>query len=885
MSVRSQQPAATFLLPGRNSWVRRQAKQPWVARLMLIACLSGAWGTPGVHAAVNSAEQLSFDAAIRDFDLGQWDRAARNLEAFETRFPKSELKKEATQRRQYAVAEAAYLRGDWAMAAKGFGEYVQQYPENPQALSAHLRWAQTLMRQGNSLGALQILESDGPFSRQLANNAKSPTLFQGLLIQSEALGSVRRWTDAISALQRAETMTQTAAEKAARWEMLAQIAENAGNFVQAAEAAENWYQALGPESPPGRRAEATAWAGRLWMRAGKQDRAQSAFVRNTDVGIPVEFQREATLQLADISLAQGQWTAARDRLQNFLSSQPKDSSNTNIRLRLGQTLFQQFLAAGGPTNSSPETLGLLALSQNQFTEGLGHASAKDPTTAGPLHLGLAWTLWQEGSSANLTDKLREAGVHFLAAAELLPSGADQATARFKLADIQLRLDQPAAALTNLLVVLTRYPQVPEVQNQLLTPALLQTAQAGVAAGNLEEAARAVDQLMSRNVSPADAGSGLLWVGQALARKGEPDRAKSLLNRFLSTHSNTPVSVDVELALATVDIRAQQWTNALVALDRWIERHTNHALLPQAEFDRAWALAQAGLMTNAVERFSELQVKFPVHPIAQTASLWLASHYFSQGDFARAEKICVGVYTNTAWKGNLLWHQARIWAADAARRRQSFGSAREQLVELLNDRTTPTDLVPSAYFALGEIHLEQPPSTEATVLDGFQQALEAFTAAAQYTNSMVSLAALGKMADCHLQLATRATNSYAKADELYLRVLESPRADISARCKASMGRGLVAEKLAAGYSSSVSAPLIAAALDRYLDVVNGALVLPGEQPDPWWLKEAGREAGRLLESAGRWKEAATLYERLARELPSLKSAWELRASEARKKASG
>jgi tetratricopeptide (TPR) repeat protein len=302
-------------------------------------------------------------------------------------------------------------------------------------------------------------------------------------------------------------------------------------------------------------------------------------------------------------------------------------------------------------------------------------------------------------------------------------------------------------------------------------------------------------------------------------------------------------------------------------------------MPQAEFDRAWAMVQAGLTDNAIARFTEIATRFPTNHISQTASLWLADHYFSQGDFAQAERLCVNLLTNTAWRGSPQWHEARLRAAESARRRQSAASAREQFLELLNDRTTPTQLLPQAYLALGETHVQTPEANDATPVEPYRRALEAFTAAAQFTNSPVSIAALGRMADCHLQLATQSTNSYAKADELYRRIIASPKADLSTRSKASVGLGVVSEKLAALQPAAAAKPLLEAALNHYLDVVNGTLSRPGEVPDPWWLKEAGREAGRLLESAGRWREASTLYDRLASELPALKATLELRSRQA------
>ncbi len=632
-----------------------------------------------------------------------------------------------------------------------------------------------------------------------------------------------------------------------------------------------------------RRAEAAALAGRLWARAGNTAASDAAYSRNLAAGIPLDRQREAALALADAALARNDLAAARDRLQSFLSSRPSDPAHALIRLRLGQILLRQFLSVGGLTNAAPETLALLSLSAAQFAEGL--VLAPSPDLAGPLHLGRGWALWQEGLGGGGTERFREASTNLSAALVLLPRGPDQASARFKLADVKMRLGLPAEALTNYLAVVQDYADVPSVQQELVPSALIQVVNAGVASGRLDEVTRAVDDLLARKPPAAEAAPVALFAAQSVARAGKPDDARSVLQKFLSAYPQSDAAAEAELAMAGVELRARRWTQAVATLDQWVNIHPQHALLPQAEFDRAWAAAQAGLMTNAVEQFSALAARYPTNAIAQTALLWVADHHFSLGEFSRAGQACVTILTNTAWKDSEGWHQARLLAAESARRRQSFGSARDQLVELLNDRTTPLTLVPSALFALGETHLELPPVSDAPPLSNFQLALEAFTAAAGFTNSPVSIAALGKMADCHLQLATRSTNSYGKAAELYQRVLNAPRADLSSRCKAAVGLGLIAEKTAVGLPPAEAAALLNSALNHYLDVVNGALLRPGEAADPWWLKEAARESGRLLESSGRWKEAAALYERMAREFPVQKTAWELRANEVRKRLSG
>jgi hypothetical protein len=126
---------------------------------------------------------------------------------------------------------------------------------------------------------------------------------------------------------------------------------------------------------------------------------------------------------------------------------------------------------------------------------------------------------------------------------------------------------------------------------------------------------------------------------------------------------------------------------------------------------------------------------------------------------------------------------------------------------------------------------------------------------------------------------------SRAAELYQQALDSKGADLATRCKASIGIGLVAEKVAQRSGSAEVAAGTGMALDRYLDVAHGKLRRPGEIMDPWWVKEAGREAGRVLEVSGRWKEAAALYEWLAQELPSQQAAWRVRAAAARSRAGG
>ncbi|MEN9733228.1 MAG: putative TPR-repeat protein [Verrucomicrobiota bacterium] len=864
-------------MPTSRSRVRSVSRSiRWLCSLCL-GLLCGI-ALPPLAEAQEGAERLAYEAALRDFDLGQWDRAAGSLGAFSSAYPGSSLRTEVESRLRFAEAERSWAAGDWSGAARSFSNYLAAPTPPPLAAVAAVRLAQCRLKEGDPTAALEILQSgDGPFVRALRQRSDPSLAFRGLLTRAEALRALRKPTDAIIALQEAEPMASNLQEKALRWRALAGLHEDAGQPAEAARAAEAWGRILVEEGLPETRAEANALAGRLWRLAGDRTAAEAAHARNLSAETPLDRQREATLALADLAADQSDWTRSRERLENYLASHPEDPNAAEFQLRLGQSLLQQFLSDRGLTNAPAGGASLLTRAIGQFTEGLKRSPA--PPVVGQLRLGRGWALWESLDPKDPPERIQAAAADFEAALPLLSSGWDASVARFKLADAELRLGNPAKALKPLRELLRDAGTNARVQQELVPKALVQAAQAAVGAREPGPAREAAEELIQRRLPEPGIAPSVLTVSQFLADSGDPEAGRTLLRRFLKEYPSGTSAPEAELGLAAIELRARAWGTAVGALDHWIATHPDHPRMPQAEFDRAWAMVQAGLTDNAIARFTEIATRFPTNHISQTASLWLADHYFSQGDFAQAERLCVNLLTNTAWRGSPQWHEARLRAAESARRRQSAASAREQFLELLNDRTTPTQLLPQAYLALGETHVQTPEANDATPVEPYRRALEAFTAAAQFTNSPVSIAALGRMADCHLQLATQSTNSYAKADELYRRIIASPKADLSTRSKASVGLGVVSEKLAALQPAAAAKPLLEAALNHYLDVVNGTLSRPGEVPDPWWLKEAGREAGRLLESAGRWREASTLYDRLASELPALKATLELRSRQA------
>ena len=850
-------------------------------RLVVWLCLAG-FLTPVGQAQNRPADRLAFEAASRDFNSQQWDRAVREFTEFESKFAKSSLRSEAGQLRLFAQAEAAAAHGDLVAAADLFAQFQRNFPGATQAPSAALREADVRLRQGDSRSAVLVLSAtNSPFARAVTENKDAELVLRGLLLKAEALMASKDLPAAETALVQAAGSAKSPPAEWDRLRLLVAVLDAAGRLADATTNAVKLKVVA--ESDPalaGRKAEAVALAGRLWLRQGDTNRAVAEFQANVAPGTPVEFLREATFSLSEAFLNRGDVAKARDQLEAFIAAQPSDPELNRARLLLGQALFRQYQEAqeARQTTAAP---ALLTLAATQYQTAL----TNQPTAElmGPLLLGRSWTLWEEGLNGGIPDRVREAGTGFLAAATVLPHGADQAVARFKAADTQFQLGDVAGSLTNYMAVLDGYDDVPAVR-ELVEPAASQAVLAATQSGGHDAAERAMARLRAVNPGGTAAARGTLLLGQALAKSGDTAWAREMLHGFLVKFPESPQKSDVELMLGTVELRARNWTNALDQLGAWLKANPNHPQAPRAEFDRAWAAAQAGQTTNATAEFAQLAARFPTNALAPTAQLWLADNYFRQGDYTAAETACLALVTNTVWAGSEAWHRARFWAAEAARKRQSFGSASQQLLKILNDKGTPTNWVVAAYFTLGELRLEQPADDPTKPLGNVSLALEAFTAVAQLTNAPQAAPALGKMADCHVQLATQNTNSYARAAELYQRALEFPAADLAVRCKAAVGLGLVQEKLAQRAGAD-AAPLWEAALNRYLDVAHGKLCRPGEVMDPWWVKEAGRNAGQVLETLGKWREAGLLYDWLAGELPTQQAAWRARASQARQRSGG
>ncbi len=149
---------------------------------------------------------------------------------------------------------------------------------------------------------------------------------------------------------------------------------------------------------------------------------------------------------------------------------------------------------------------------------------------------------------------------------------------------------------------------------------------------------------------------------------------------------------------------------------------------------------------------------------------------------------------------------------------------------------------------------------------------------QFSTNVISVLALARKGDCYFQLGslTNYQNSYVIASNAYASVLNSRMTNVPVKVfnQAEFGLALVLERIAEGKTGAEREKLLEAALNHLLNIVYGQSS-NGSGADPYYLKEAGKAAGRLAESLGNTEAAIQLYKRLSETAPSLKAMWENR----------
>ena len=881
MSVRKEWPTTETRRPLRNTFLCLRAQCLRGLIILFVAVTMSA-------TAQIQQETRAFDAAIRSFQLGTYDRAQNELATFVEQFPASSKVPEAlllqaqcalrlkqldaareilttnaaragdlTDQYRYWLGETHIRATNFQAAADTFARLIMDFPTSPRLLEAAYGEALARFRLRQFPKVIELLSSPtGVFRRAAKVRTDDELVTHGDLLLAESYLEQRQFSEAIDYLNRLPEDQLSPEFKWRRQYLLCRTLVLDHKFDAALAVTTNLLT-LAPASGEAEFiAESMGLRGRILEQLGDLEAAAEVYEQNLAPGTPLPRRRLALLKTVQLLLAQSRLNEAAQKLETFLVQNPEEKTTDFALLALGEVYLKQHITRKEATND-------LQIATAYFDRLI--TNQPPSPLRGQALLERGWCNWLE-------NRFAEAHGNFRAAVDLLGPAQDQAVARLKLGDCLFQLKDYTNAMVQYRLVATRYSDLPRVRDNLVELAWHQFLRVSLEVRDLNSATEAIERLLQDHSTGTVADYSLLLIAQNFSAAGKHSQARALFSRFLQMFPDSPLLPDVELAMARSLGEEEQFGAAIQKYEEWLARYTNHVLVPKAQYNLARTHYRAGNDTNALTLFTNFLARFPASELAPRAQMWVGNFYYNATDFANAEKSFQMLFQNTNWSGNPLAYEARMMAGRAAFARQAYGDAEGYFTNLVNDRACPADILVQAFFAYGDTLTYQ--ASNPPRLEKFSEAREAFSRIPRlFPGSLLAPAAWGRIGDCYLQLGKQEPKLYDSAAEAYRETIKSPAGDIHIRSQAEVGLGIVLEKQAALRPPPENKPLLVEARDRYLNVFNGTNLREDEKPSPLWVKEAGFAAARLAEDQQEWQVAANIYERLSKVLPPTQSAVE------------
>ncbi len=803
------------------------------------AALLAAW--PACAAETRSSAEL-WRTGSHAFHDGIYDVAERQLRELLTAYPQFSNVEEAT----LLLGETLVLSGQVDAGLQWLTEAAARFPAGRFA-DAFVFWhAEALARSS------RWTEAEACYRELLAKFQASHYVAQAQYGLGYALFAQDKFNDADAAFAALPPKLASRETQGDARLMRGRIALMRKNYG-AAESHLEWVLDHFDGQPAG--LQALYWIGQLRREQGNLNGAAAAFDKALAGGraAPAALAAQTWLALGEVRAAQRRWTEAAAAFREAFSRAPGEAMKRSAAAQLSG-LPQQM-------TRSEDAIGLLRIFVDEHPQ--------DALTA-PVLLRL-------GQLLAASKRHEDALVFFQRVVTQFPQCDEAPAAQSGAAWSQLALGRVAEAADG-------FAQAARTAKEpaLVAQAWFKLGDLAFTANDFAKAADSYEKALNAGRGGPLAGEALWQLALAADRAGQADRSAAALEKFLVTYPQDPHTDEAWLQLGRAYIAQNRYEKAwqtfeklwvgrppgklatqarLAAAEarekagRWLEAARDYeevlALKPAedvaalAMFERADCLARAGDEAAARAGFERVLKDFPKTPQAAGAMFWLAQQHFNHKEWTGAQKLFATVPQR--WPGHQLADSALLLAARAASNRQAYKEARDILEELLKNPA----------------YRNSPWRAEARVLEGdslseegkFAEALLVFESVARdFPNTPQADAALGREGDCHYSLATEVPANpklerYQQAIVVFQQVLNSLTASPALKSQARYKIGKCREKL--GETTK--------ALDSYLEVLydtddQGRIVA-----EPVWFSRAGFDAGELLESQGRWAEAAKVYQ--------------------------
>ncbi len=875
--------------------------------------------------AASTAETRAQEAIVRQFQDGLFDFVDKESLTFIKQYPESELlagvvllraqallklklQDEALNQLNEKSAAAGKLadefrfwsgqarleKGDLQGAAHVFGQVASEFPSSPRRLEASFLQASLLVRLGDHARGIALLKELAGTPPPTAGD-RTPEDWgarAGLLLAETLLKA----GDAGEALKALEPLASRKLGPELEWQCQLFQARGllaANQPAPANQHASNLWTTVTNSLSREWLAEAAITQGEILERLGQTNAALPYYSRILSEPVASSFRRFALQKTIELSLNSGNIPGTVAQLQAFADQHRDDEILDVVHFALGELRLREY-RQNRATPGNLDLTNLLRQARAGFDMVLTNYT-KSPLT-GLAHLNRGWTLWEEGGS-----QLGEGLISFQAAASRFPGGPERAIALSKAADCQERLGDLPGAVSNYWQVITNSGGGTNVVSQALLQAFKVTLDSGQLPG-AESAVRYAQQMQPPGQVPVE--RMILQLARHLNAKSQSSAARSWLTNTLPTLTDPLLSSEYRLTLAATFEQENNLPAAQMEYNRWLELASTNQAIPRdvlagGNFQSARVAYQLSADTNSLRLLTNFIASFPESTNVPQAHYLTGEYYFGLGDYEQAQLSFQQkrLLENTNAPFGELACRARLMAGRAAVAGQRYKDAREHFVwvitngplsSLVVNSPIPVPVAAEAYLLLGGLFLSDPGDLSTNTAARYREALTSYSKVAERLppNEYVPTA-WGEIGNCYLQLAaldpSQASKLYDSAADAFTKAMAT-NAAISVRSQAEVGLGIVLEKHSLLKPPAEQAALLTSALDHFLRVFYGKNSGESEQPDPYYVKQAGLAAAELAEKMKRYEVAVGIYERLIAELPLLRARFEPKLLQLRQLAS-
>ena len=433
----------------------------WQWLLILLVLSTGG----GRSLAASTREDRAYAVAVAAFQDGMWSRAETEFTQFVQKYPRSDrlaevvlMQAEAefkqgklpqaialltTNKAEagnladqyvYWIGEVQYQGRDFPAAAKTFVSLARDFPESSFRLQAVVEAASSLAQTNEWPRVVSLLEeTNSVFQRAAQMDPGNELVSRGRLLLAQAKFVQSDFAGAAAVLGSLNLQTLKPELDWQRAYLLYRVKLAAGDTNAALAATTNLVQIARSEKNDGWQAEGWALGAGVLEQMGQRSVALAAYQKILTLKALPERQRQAILKMAELAVAQNQFSDAEQSLEKFLAQFPGSAATDMALLTLGELHLKDYIAPPAVTNR-------LAEAQARFDQFLG--AFKNSPLAGKAYLDRGWCEW-------LAKKYPESFEDFKAAANQLPPTEDLAVARFKMGDAQMAQTNYAGALDKL----------------------------------------------------------------------------------------------------------------------------------------------------------------------------------------------------------------------------------------------------------------------------------------------------------------------------------------------------------------------------------------------------------------------------------------------------